>query len=108
MPRFLFGGLIIGLIVLGFGAFSWIDANNRYDTLSRMPAPVIVANQANPGDLVTLRAITSGKEAAQADKSRAVMIMGFGIIIVGAVGLVYSRIPDQPPAVNVSGSAKSA
>ncbi len=89
--------VMIGLLVIAFGAYTLISAKNRYDELNAIAPPSTEELQGlQPGDplLMSLAALNRDKHDLLAQQGQAKSMIGLGAVIIGAAVVVFMRLPD--------------
>jgi hypothetical protein len=90
--------VLIGLLVIAFGAYTLIDAKNQSDRLAQIPPPTMEELQKlQPGDplIMDLRRVQLDKENAEKRQGQGTSIIGVGAVLLGAATVIMMRLPEQ-------------
>ncbi len=105
LPRLLLIAGVIALLLMLLGVYQFVTATNRYNELSALPAPTDLTNS-NQAQLMVLAQIALDKTAAENARGTAIVLIGAGVVLLGAAAFIFARIPDTPPAASSTGSVE--
>lgn len=97
IPRILLAAVILALLIMAFGAYQFVSASQRFDELAAVPIPSDL-NRTDQAQALMLAQLALDKKNAELARGGAILIIGVGVVLLGAAGFIYSRVPDSPPA----------
>ncbi len=90
--------VLLGLLVIAFGIYRLVSAQNRYDELAAIAPPSLEELQSlKPGDplLMSLAALDRDKRDLLSQEGQAKSIIGLGAVIIGIAVVIFLRVLEQ-------------